>query len=343
VVPDDLPFVTGAIGLLGTEPSWDLMHGCDTLLMVGSSFPYSEFLPKEGHARGVQIDIDGKMLGIRYPHEVNLVGDSRETLRALLPLLERKRDLRWRQEIEAGVATWWETLEERARQPANPLNPQLVFWELSQRLPDGALFAADSGSGTSWYARDIRFREGMQGSTSGTLASMGCAVPYAIAAKFAHPTRPVFAFAGDGAMQMNGMAELITIATYRHLWPDQRLIVLALNNHDLNMVTWEQRAEGDPKYEASQVVPDFEYARYAEMLGLRGIRVDDPGEVGDAWDEALASDRPVVFEAVTDPEVPILPPHITLAQAKAFGEAMLKRDPERRGVIRQTIRDKLGV
>jgi pyruvate dehydrogenase (quinone) len=340
-LPDDLPFVTGAIGLLGTKPSWDLMTGCDTLLMVGSSFPYSEFLPEEGQARGVQIDIDGRMLGIRYPMELNLVGDSAETLRALLPLLERKTDRSWREEVEAGVERWWKLMHDRAMNAADPLNPQRVFWELSQRLPDGAILCADSGSATNWYARDIRMRRGVAGSVSGTLASMGCAVPYAIGAKFAHPDRPVFALAGDGAMQMNGINELITIAKYRERWTDQRLVVLVLNNRDLNQVTWEQRAqEGDPKFDGSQRLPDFPYARYAEMVGLKGIKVDDPDQVGDAWDMALAADRPVVLEAVTDPEVPPLPPHITLEQAKAMGSALLRGDPNARGIIRQTLRDK---
>jgi len=342
VLPDDIPFVTGAIGLLGTKPSWDLMMGCDTLLMVGSSFPYSEFLPEEGKARGVQIDIDGRMVGIRYPTEVNLVGDSGETLRALIPRLTRKEDRSWRNEVEAGVADWWQLMERRAMNDADPLNPQRVFWELSSRLPDRAILAADSGSVANWFARDLRVRPGMMASLSGTLATMGSGVPYAIAAKFAHPDRPVFALVGDGAMQMNGINELITIAKYRDRWSDQRLVVLVLNNHDLNQVTWEQRAQsGDPKNPMTQEIPDFPYARYAELLGLEGIRVDSPDAVGPAWDRALSADRPVVLEARTDPEVPPLPPHITLEQAKAFAAALRKGDPNVRGLIRQTIRDKI--
>jgi len=342
VLPDDIPFVTGAIGLLGTKPSWDLMMGCDTLLMVGSSFPYSEFLPEEGKARGVQIDIDGRMVGIRYPTEVNLVGDSGETLRALIPRLTRKEDRSWRNDVEAGVADWWQLMERRAMNDADPLNPQRVFWELSSRLPDRAILAADSGSVANWFARDLRVRPGMMASLSGTLATMGSGVPYAIAAKFAHPDRPVFALVGDGAMQMNGINELITIAKYRDRWSDQRLVVLVLNNHDLNQVTWEQRAQsGDPKNPMTQEIPDFPYARYAELLGLEGIRVDSPDAVGPAWDRALSADRPVVLEARTDPEVPPLPPHITLEQAKAFAAALRKGDPNVRGLIRQTIRDKI--
>jgi pyruvate dehydrogenase (quinone) len=342
VLPDDLPFVTGSIGLLGTKPSWDLMMGCDTLLMVGSSFPYSEFLPEEGNARGVQIDLDGKMLGIRYPMEVNLVGDSAETLRALLPRLERKQDRSWREQIESGVAEWWNLIEHRAQLGADPINPQLVFHELSKRLPDGAILASDSGSAANWYARDVKLRKGMMASLSGTLATMGPGVPYSIAAKFAHPHRPVIALVGDGAMQMNGINELITIAKYRHQWPDQRLIIMVLNNRDLNQVTWEQRAmEGNPKFEGSQDLPDFPYARYAELVGLKGIRVETPDQVGPAWDEALNADSPVVYEAITDPEVPPLPPHITIEQAKALSSALLAGDPNAGRIVRQSFSQKV--
>jgi pyruvate dehydrogenase (quinone) len=341
VLPDDLPFVTGSIGLLGTKPSWDLMMGCDVLLMVGSSFPYSEFLPKEGQARGVQIDLDGRMVGIRYPMEVNLVGDAKETLAALLPKLERKEDRSWREKIESEVEDWWKLMDERAMLDADPLNPQRVFHELSKRLPDGAILTADSGSTANWYARNIRLRTGMMGSLSGTLATMGPGVPYAIGAKFAHPDRPVIALVGDGAFQMNGMNELITVAKYRERWSDQRFVVLVLHNNDLNQVTWEQRAmEGDPKYEASQVLPDFPYARYAELLGFKGIRVDSPDAVGAAWDEALEADRPVLVEAITDPEVPPLPPHITLEEARNFMRA-LPHDPDRGAVIKESFKQKI--
>ena len=341
VIPDDLPFVTGSIGLLGTRPSWTMMQDCDTLLMVGSSFPYSEFLPEEGQARGVQIDIDGRMIGIRYPMEVNLVGDSAETLRALIPRMNRKEDRSWREKLEAEVVDWWTLMERRAHLSADPLNPQLVFHELSKRLPDGAIICSDSGSSANWFARDIKLRAGMMASLSGTLATMGPGVPYAIAAKFAHPHRPVFALVGDGAMQMNGINELITIAKYRESWPDQRLVVLVLNNRDLNQVTWEQRAmSGDPKFEGSQDLPDFPYAAYAEMLGLTGIRVDNPDDLPDAWDRALTAPGPVVFEAVTDPEVPPLPPHITLEQAKALSSALLAGDPNAGRIITQSIKQK---
>ncbi len=339
-VPDHLPFVTGAIGLLGTEPSWDLMMNCDTLLMVGSSFPYSEFLPKPGQARGVQIDIDGRMVSIRYPMEVNLIGDSAETLRHLLPHLERKTDRAWRQQVEEGVTQWWKVLEARAMNDAEPLNPQRVFWELSSRLPEESILTCDSGSAANWYARDLKMRRGMMASLSGTLATMGPGVPYAIAAKFCWPDRIAIALVGDGAMQMNGINELITIAKYWREWADPRLIVLVLNNRDLNQVTWEQRAmAGDPRLDASQSVPDFPYAAYAESLGLRGIRVDRPEDVGGAWDAALSADRPVVLEAITDPNVPPLPPHITFEQAKAFMSSVLAGDAEALGFIKQTVKD----
>ncbi len=339
-LPDDLPFVTGSIGLLGTRPSWEMMKNCDTLLMVGSSFPYSEFLPKEGQARGVQIDLDGRMLSVRYPMEVNLTGDSAETLRALLPLLRPKTDTSWRDEIEKNVREWWETLESRAMHDANPINPQRVFWELSPRLPDNCIITSDAGTSANWYARDIRIRDGMMASLSGNLATMGPGVPYAIAAKFAFPDRPVVALVGDGAMQMNGMNELITIEKYYREWKDPRLVVLVLNNRDLNMVTWEMRAmEGDPKFAASQDLPNVAYARYAELLGLRGIYVDRPEQIGPAWDEALHADRPVILEAITDPDVPPLPPHITLDQAKAFTSSFLKGDEDRIGFTKQAVKE----
>jgi pyruvate dehydrogenase (quinone) len=339
-LPDELPYVTGSIGLLGTKPSWTMMSECDTLLMIGSSFPYSEFLPKEGQARGVQIDIDGRMLSIRYPMEVNLMGDSAETLRALIPLLDRKQDRSWRQMLEKEIEEWWKVLEARAMNSAEPINPQRVFWELSPQLPDNCIITADSGSGTNWFARDLKVRRGMMASLSGNLATMCPGVPYAIAAKFCFPERVAIACVGDGAMQMLGNNGLITIAKYWKEWRDPRLIVLVLNNRDLNQVTWEQRAmAGDPKFEASQDVPDFPYARYAEMLGLRGIFVDKPEQIADAWDQAFASDRPVVFEAYTDPNVPTLPPHITFQQAEAYSKALFKGDPEELGIIRQTFKD----
>jgi pyruvate dehydrogenase (quinone) len=335
VVPDEYPWVTGSIGLLGTEPSYELMSGCDTLLMIGSGFPYSEFLPKEGQARGVQIDMQADMLSLRYPMEVNLIGDAAETLRRLLPLIEEKQDRGWRDRIEKSTAAWWNTLEKRAMAAANPVNPQRVAWELSPRLPEHAIITSDSGSCANWYARDLKIRRGMLCSLSGGLASMGAAVPYALAAKFAHPDRPVIALVGDGAMQMNNMAELITVAKYWEQWSNRTWICCVFNNEDLNQVTWEQRVmNGDPKFEASQRIPNVPYHRFAELIGLHAIYVDDPERLGSAWEEALAADRPVLLEVKTDPEVPPLPPHITLDQAQKFATALMKGDPAEASVIK---------
>jgi pyruvate dehydrogenase (quinone) len=341
-IPDDLPFVTGSLGLLGTRPSWNLMQDCDTLLMIGSAFPYSEFLPKPGTARGVQIDLDGSMLSLRYPMEINLVGDSATTLKALLPLLEQKQKSDWRSNIEQEVAVWWQTLEQRAMQPANPINPQRVFWELSPRLPDNCILTGDSGSVANWYARDIKMRRGMKGSLSGSLASLGAATPYALAAKMAYPERTVIAFIGDGAMQMNGLNVMITIAKYWHQWSNPNLIVMVLNNQDLNQVTWEERIQlGAGKTLSTQAIPDLPYHQYATMLGLKGIVVTNPESLGDAWDEALSADRPVILNIYTDPNVPPLPPQITLTDAKNFTKMTLT-EPEKGSVLKNTARQVLA-
>lgn len=338
VLPDDLPFVTGGIGLLGTKPSWDLMQECDTLLMVGSGFPYSEFLPKPGQARGVQIDIKGEMLSLRYPMEVNLVGDSAASLRALLPLLEQKTDPKWRDTIKSNVEDWWKTLESRAMKPAEPINPQRVFWELSPRLPERCIVTADSGSVANWYGRDLKFRRGMKGSLSGSLASLGAATPYAMAAKMAYPERVVIGTIGDGAMQMNGMNVMISVSKYWKRWSNPRFIMMVLNNRDLNQVTWEERIQlGEGKTESTQSIPDVPYAKYAELLGLKGIFCNDPVKIGAAWDEALAADRPVILEFYTDPNVPPLPPHITLKDAEHF-MTMMPREPELGSVLKNSAR-----
>ncbi len=328
VLSDDLPYVTGSIGLLGTRPSYELMRECDTLLIVGSNFPYSQFLPDFGQARAIQIDIDGAAIGMRYPTEVNIVADAESALRALLPLVEPKQDRSWREGIERGVARWWETLERQSMLSAKPVNPMRIAWELSERLPDNAIVTADSGSSTNWYARCLKFRDGMRGSLSGTLATMGPGVPYAIGAKFAHPDRPVIALVGDGAMQMNGMAELLTILRYRSQWSDPRLVVCVFHNNDLNQVTWELRAMGGaPKFVDSQSLPDVSYADIACTMGLNGIAVTDGDSVGDAWDQALASDVPTVLDIHCDPEVPPIPPHATYEQIKDMVSAVLKGDP----------------
>jgi pyruvate dehydrogenase (quinone) len=338
-VPDDLPFVTGGLGLLGTKPSWDLMQDCDTLLMVGSAFPYSEFLPKPGQARGVQIDIKGDKLSLRYPMEVNLVGDSAETLKALLRLLEQKTDTKWRNTIKENLDAWWKTLESRAMDAAEPINPQRVFWELSPRLPENCIVTADSGSVANWYGRDLKFRRGMKGSLSGSLASLGAATPYAVAAKMAYPDRVVIGTIGDGAMQMNGMNVMITVSKYWKEWSNPHFILMVLNNRDLSQVTWEERIQlGDGKTESTQSIPDFPYAKYAELLGLKGIFCKDPEKVGASWDEALASDRPVILEFYTDPNVPPLPPHITLKDAAHF-MTMMPSEPELGSVLKNSAKE----
>jgi pyruvate dehydrogenase (quinone) len=340
VLSDDLPYVTGAIGLLGTEPSWKLMQDCDTLFMIGTSFPYSEFLPEEGQARAVQIDIKPRMLGLRYPNEVNLCGDAAETLTALMPYLEQKADRSWREEVEENVAAWWQVMEDRAGMSADPINPQLVFHELSPRLPANAIITADSGSAANWWARHLRMKGTMMASLSGNLASMGPGVPYAIAAKFVHPDRPVIACVGDGAMQMIGLNGLITIRKYWEQWSNGQLIVLVLNNRDLNQVTWEQRAlAGDPKFEGSQNLPDFDYAGYGTMLGFEGITMRTPGDVATGWDRAFAANRPAVINAYVDPEVPPLPPHISFEQARNYMVALFKGDPHGARSVTQSVKD----
>ncbi|TDD71044.1 thiamine pyrophosphate-requiring protein [Jiangella aurantiaca] len=341
VLSDDLPYVTGAIGLLGTRASYELMRDCDTLLIVGSSFPYTQYLPGFGQARAVQIDLDGRMAGMRYPTEVNLVGDAGATLRALLPLLRPVRDRSWREWVERTVTDWWETVERQAMVDAKPINPMRIVHELSLRIPDDAIVTADSGSSTNWYARLLRVHGTMRGSLSGTLATMGAAVPYAIGAKFAHPDRPVVALVGDGAMQMNGLAELLTISRYQDRWADRRLVVCVFHNNDLNQVTWELRALGGaPKFEESQSLPDVDYAGVARAFGLDAIAVDEPGEVGDAWDRALSADGPMLLDVRCDPEVPPIPPHATFEQLKDTTEALLKGDPNAWRVLVQGVKSK---
>jgi len=342
VLSDELPYVTGSIGLLGTRPSYEMMLGCDTLLTVGSSFPYTQFLPEFDQARAVQIDLDGKYIGMRYPYEVNLVGDAAATLRALIPHLRRKDDRAWREKIESNVSRWWKVMEGEAMVSADPVNPQRLFHELSSRLPENAIVTADSGSSANWYARQLKFRGDMRGSLSGNLATMGPGVPYGIGAKFGCPDRPVIVFAGDGAMQMNGMAELITIKHYWEQWSDPRLIITVLHNNDLNQVTWELRAmEGSPKFTKSQTLPDVDFAAFAASLGLQAITVTDPDDLGSAWDRALAADRPTVIDVHTDPNVPPIPPHATFEQMKDAAESILKGDENAWGVIKEGVKTKV--
>ncbi|GAA2295189.1 thiamine pyrophosphate-requiring protein [Streptomyces kunmingensis] len=341
-LPDDLPYVTGSIGLLGTRPSYELMQECDTLLVIGSSFPYSQFLPEFGQARAVQIDIDPHMIGLRYPFELNLVGDARSTLTRLLPHLEKKKHGKWRKKIEKDTARWWEVMERRAAVEADPINPEHVVHTLDALLPDDVILAADSGSAANWYARHLRLRGSMRGSLSGTLATMGPGVPYVIGAKFAHPGRPAIALVGDGAMQMNGLAELITAAKYWQEWENPQLIVAVLNNQDLNQVTWEMRAmSGAPQFLPSQALPDVPYADFARSIGLNGARVEKPGDVESAWRQALASDRPFVLDFRTDPAVPPIPPHASLDQIEAAATAILKGDSDSADVVKQGFKAKV--
>jgi pyruvate dehydrogenase (quinone) len=329
-VPDDVPYCTGSIGLLGTKPSWDMMQGADTLLMVGTSFPYSEFLPPPGQAKAVQIDLAARNLSIRYAMDLALVGDAKDTLAELLPLLHRKEDRSWQEEIEKGVTDWWQLMEERG-QPSDlngRIRPQGLFSSLSRHLPDNAILSSDSGTAANWYARHIKIRKGMKAMLSGNLATMVPGVPYAIAAKFAFPDRVSVAMVGDGAMQMGGMAEMLTALKYYKTWSDPRLIVLVLNNEDLNQVTWEQRAmEGDPRFEGSQSIPYMPFADYANLIGLKGIKVTTAAEIEGAWEEAFAADRPVIIDAITTPDEPPIPPHVTREEAEALMKSVLE-DPK---------------
>ncbi|MFJ8110609.1 thiamine pyrophosphate-requiring protein [Streptomyces sp. NPDC096132] len=343
VLSDELPYVTGSIGLLGTRPSYELMRDCDTLLTIGSSFPYTQFLPEFDRARGVQIDIDPHMVGMRYPYEVNLVGDAKETLRRLIPMIRgEERGREWFDTVCDNVRRWHEVMERRARLSADPINPEYVARALDPLLPADAIVTSDSGSVANWYARHLTMRPGMRASLSGTLATMGCGVPYAIGAKFAHPDRPAIALVGDGAMQMNGLAELITAAKYRDRWQDPRLVVAVWNNHDLNQVTWEMRAmEGAPSFLPSQELPDVPYAAFARSLGLTGVRVEKPEDVEAGWRTALEADGPAVVEFLTDPAVPPVPPHATWEQMEATAESILKGDADRGAMIKRGFKAKM--
>jgi pyruvate dehydrogenase (quinone) len=306
---ETLPYSCGVMGHLGTTASGWLTQECDTLLIVGSNDPWSEYYPPPGQARAVQVDLDGRHLGNRYPVEVGLTGDAATTLRQLLPRLSSRQESSWPDAVAGKVREWHDIAERRAALPAEPLNPELVVRSLTGRLPEDAQVSVDVGSVVYWYARHLRLPPGVQAHLSSTLATMGSGVPYGLAAKLHWPDRPVVALVGDGAMQMNGIAELVTVADRWRGWADPRFVVLVLKNRDLAEVTWEQREmEGEPRFDASQSLPDFPYAGYAELLGLGGITVDDPDQVGGAWERALSADRPTVIEAVVDADVPLLPP-----------------------------------
>ncbi|NYH80862.1 pyruvate dehydrogenase (quinone) [Actinopolyspora biskrensis] len=342
VLPDDLPYVTGPIGLLGSTASHEMMMNADTLLFVGTSFPYAEWLPPEGQCKGVEIDVDGRMMGVRYPMDAQLIGGSRETLRELIPMLERKPDRSWRERIESEVDEWWRVLDDRAHDEADPLNPELVVHELSQRLPDDCVLTTDAGSVATWWSRHLKLRRGMSASLAGNLATMGPGTPYAISAKFAYPDRPCIALVGDGAFQMNGMLELITIKRYLDRLNRSPLIFCVFNNGDLNQVTWEQRAMGgERKFPGSQDIPDVPYAEWAKLLGFTGIRCDTPDEIGSAWDRALGAEGPVVLEVVVDSEVPPVPPHIKGMQAQKVAQALRDGDPQSWGIVAKGAKQKM--
>ena len=329
-VDESHPLAAGVMGHLGTSASGYVLGKCDTLVIIGSSDPWTEFYPPPGAARAVQIDVDAAAIGNRYPVEVAVTGDAAAALEALLPLVEARPESTWRAGVESAVRNWQQLAAERAATPARGVNPELAVRELSGRLPQNAQVAVDVGSSVYWYARQLRLPAGVPAHLSSTLASMGCSIPYGLAAKLADPGRPVVALSGDGAMQMAGLSELITLSRLWPRWADPRFAVMVLNNRELAEVTWEQREmEGDPRFEDSQALPDFPYAKYAELLGLRGIRVDEPGQLGAAWDAALDADRPVVIEVLSDPDIPLLPPFPAgREKGREMMDALEKEGPE---------------
>ncbi|MFI5911777.1 thiamine pyrophosphate-requiring protein [Dactylosporangium sp. NPDC051541] len=327
VLDEGLPWHTGVMGHLGTTASAELMRGCDTLLIVGSNDPWTEFYPAPGQARAVQIDIDGRRLGVRYPVEVPLAGDAAETVRALLTRIEPRAGRSWRDRVQESARRWDAIAEARAAAAAEPVNPQHVVRALSGRLPADARVAVDVGSVTYWYARHLRLPAGVPAHLCSTLACMGCGLPYGLAAKLAAPGAPVVVLTGDGAMQMAGLAELVTVAARWRDWADPRFVICVLNNRDLAEVSWEQREmEGEPRFAESQRLPDVPYAQWADLLGLRGVRVTDPGEVDEAWWQALHADRPVLIDAVTDPAIPLLPPLQDEEQVRPMYEGLAAED-----------------
>ncbi|MFC4245127.1 thiamine pyrophosphate-requiring protein [Gryllotalpicola reticulitermitis] len=329
VIPSDVSFHTQQVGLLGTLPSYRQMTECDTLVLLGTNYPYGEFLPKTGQARAVQVDLKPEQLGIRYPTEVNLWGDVGATLSALLPMLVQQEDLSWQEQI----AKEWTQAEQELHAQAmlgfpDGGNPRRVYFELNERLPENAIVTADAGTTADWYAQHIRLRRGMRGDLSGRLASMLAAMPYAIAAKFAYPERPVICTIGDGAFQMLGMNELITVKKYQERWPNKQFIVVVLHNDDLSQVSWEMRTEdANPVWRTAQDVESVDYAGYAELLGFKGIRLRSDEDAGAAWDEAFAHDGPTLIDAYVTRNAPPLPPKITKQYRNNMMKAMLKADP----------------
>jgi pyruvate dehydrogenase (quinone) len=333
-VPDDSPFTTGTVGLLGTRPSQEAMETCDTLLMVGTSFPYLEFLPKPGEARGIQIELDPTRLGLRYPIEVGLVGDSQRTLQALIPMLQRHDDRRFLETAQRDMAQWWALMEERGTRPDVPMKPQVVAWELGKRLRDDAIVCADSGTIATWWARQIRVKRGQMYSLSGTLASMANGLPYAMAAQIAYPDRQVVLFVGDGGFSML-MAEFANCVQYR-----LPVKVVIVKNNSLGMIKWEQMVFlGNPEYGCELQPIDF--AAFARACGATGFTIDDPKNCGTVIDQALASPGPVIVEAVVDPFTPPMPPKITARQTVRFAESLLKGEPNRDKIALTVLSDKV--
>ncbi|HET7872267.1 MAG TPA: thiamine pyrophosphate-dependent enzyme [Terriglobales bacterium] len=335
-VPDDSPYTTGGIGLLGTKPSQEALEDCDTLLIVGSSFPYIEFFPKPGSARSVQIDRDPNRIGLRYDVEVGLVGDSRRTLTELLPLIKRNRHRGFLERAQRGMRDWRSLMNKRATHMGTPMKPQVVAHELGQRLRNDAIVSSDSGTITTWWARHIPARRGQLYSCSGTLATMACGLPYTIAAQIAYPNRQCVAFIGDGGFSML-MAELVTAVKYR-----LPIIVVVLKNNTLGQIKWEQMVFlGNPEFGVDLQPIDF--VRFAEACGATGVRIDDPKDCGPTLDRVLAANvpGPVLVEAVVDPFEAPMPAKVTADQAAKFAESLLRGEPNRKKIVATQISDRV--
>ena len=333
-VPDDSPYTTGTVGLLGTRPSQEAMESCDTLLMVGTSFPYIEFMPKPGQARGVQIDLDPTRIGLRYPVEVGLAGDSRRTLQALMPMLQRHEDRGFLETAQQGMAAWWALMEERGSRPDVPMKPEVVAWELGKRLRDDAIVCCDSGTIATWWARHIRVKAGQMYSLSGTLASMANGLPYAMAAQIAYPERQVVLLVGDGGFSML-MAEFANCV--RDKLPVK---VVVVKNNSLGMIKWEQMVFlGNPEYGCDLHPIDF--AAFARACGAPGYTVDDPKQCGAVLDQALAADGPVIVDAIVDPFTPPMPPKVTVEQTARFAQSLMKGQPNRDKIALTVLSDKV--
>jgi pyruvate dehydrogenase (quinone) len=338
VIPADVPFHTQQLGLLGSLPSLHQMEDCDTLVMLGTNYPYGEFLPDSGAARAVQIDLRPEQLGVRYPTEVNLWGDVGATLSALLPMLEQTTDRSWQDRLAGEMAGWEREMQAQAMASYDDgANPRRFFHELNARLPDDVIVTADAGTTADWYGHHVRLGRGMRGDLSGRLATMLAAMPYAMAAKFAFPDRPVVCTIGDGAFQMLGMNELITLKKYGKQWANKQFVILVMHNDDLAQVSWEMRTEdANPLWRAAQDVESIDYAGFAQLLGFRGVRVDSDDEVAAAMDAAFAHDGVTVIDAIVSRHVPPLPPHISADYAKNVGLALAKGDPFTAEVVKDS-------